>query len=82
MPSPAVLESLDALFAQMVAQQREKVLALARQRNPKLTAEDIMNPENFPEIDSDGPFNFEDGILSGLVSAQIAVRAEFKRLSA
>ncbi|MFN7132501.1 MAG: hypothetical protein ACK4N5_10495 [Myxococcales bacterium] len=75
-----VLAELEQLFDGMLEHQRAKVLETARRKVPTLTPEDIMNPEQFPEIYEDGPFNFEDGILSGMVSAQIAMRARLKQL--
>ncbi len=75
-----ILTELEKTFDQMLEHQRTKVLDTARRKNPQLTAEDIMNPEAFPEIYEDGPFNFEDGILSGMVSAQISVRARLKQM--
>jgi len=54
--------------------QREKVLALARRLNPKLTLEDIQNPHDFPELD-DPDWHYEDGVLTGIQTARTALRA-------
>jgi hypothetical protein len=66
---------VDEVLERIIAQQRAKVLAVARQRVPHVTCEDIMTPEGYPELWADGPFNYEDGILNGLRTAQMAVRA-------
>ena len=71
-----VLEALDRMFDQMIAQQRRKVLALARQAVPNIGPEDVLNPHDFPELKAHPTFEFEDGLLSGLVAAHIATRAE------
>ena len=39
-----------------------------------------MNPDSVPELHGDPYFNYEDGILAGTIAAQIAVRAELRRL--
>lgn len=65
----------ESLFEQMIAQQRGKVLAVARTINPRLTEDDILSPQDFPELIEDSRFNYEDGLLAGLISAQIALRA-------
>jgi hypothetical protein len=70
-----VFSEIDRLLETMIEQQRQKVLATARAKVPHLTPEDVMNPEAYPAIYEDGPFNFEDGILTGLLSAQMAIRA-------
>ena len=66
----------DAPLIQAIAQQRAKVLALARRINPRLTDDDILSPMDFPELANDPQFNYEDGILAGLISAQAVVRLE------
>jgi hypothetical protein len=71
----------DRLLSQLIEQQRAKVLRLARTLNPSLTFEDILNPQTFPELANSSGFNYEDGILAGLISAQMALRAESRRIS-
>lgn len=53
-----------------IAHQRTKVAALGRRLNPRLTADDLMSPADFPELRDDPQFNYEDGILSGLLAAK------------
>ena len=54
--------------------QREKVLALARRLNPRLTLEDVQNPHDFPELD-DPDWHYEDGVLAGIQTVRAAFRA-------
>jgi len=70
-------KSLD-LLQQMIDQQRDKLAALARSINPKLTGEDLLQPHDRPELAADPIFNYEDGILAGLISAQTALRAALR----
>lgn len=70
------------LLRTMIEQQREKVLRIGRQLNPRLTADDVMNPFDWPEVNHNPQFSFEDGLLSGLISAHAAIsarRAEAER---
>lgn len=76
---PETDEDLEALFEEMIAQQRAKVLALARSIDPRLTPDDVLSPQDFPDLVADPRFNYEDGLLAGLISAQIAVRARLRR---
>ena len=73
-----VLGLADTMYDRMIEQQRAKVLRLAREAVPNIGPEDVLNPHDFPELKAHPTFEFEDGILSGLVSAQIALRAEIK----
>jgi hypothetical protein len=58
----------------MVVRQREKLLKVAREFVPNATPEDIRNPQDFSELLNDPLFNYEDGLLAGLLSAQAALR--------
>ena len=72
------LQLCDRLFASMIQQQREKVLRLAREAVPNLSPEDVLNPHDFPQLRTHPAFEFEDGILSGLIASHLALRAEIK----
>ena len=71
-------DEFEALFDQMIAQQRAKVLVVARTINARLTEDDILSPQDFPELGEDARFNYEDGLLAGLLSAQMALRAQIR----
>src|SRR5262249_29546149 len=46
-------DTFEILFEQMIAQQRAKVLAVARTIDPRLTEDDILSPQDFPELIED-----------------------------
>jgi hypothetical protein len=73
-----MLELSSKLFERMISQQQAKVLRLAREAVPNITPEELRNPHDFPQLKEHPTFEFEDGILSGLISAQVALRAEIK----
>lgn len=75
----ATLKLAEELFDAMVRQQREKVLRLAREAVPNLGPEDVLNPNDFPKLKEHPTFDYEDGILAGVVAAQIALRAELRQ---
>ena len=66
---------IDRLMLALIEQQERKVLELGRRIHPGLTAEDIRNPHDFPALMESAEWNFEDGILAGLRSAHMALRA-------
>lgn len=68
-----VVRRVYALLDQMEQTQRDKVLTLARRILPHLTAEDIRNPHDFPDLE-DPDWHFEDGQLSGIQSVRFALR--------
>jgi hypothetical protein len=74
-------EAVEEVLAQMIAQQEEKVLALARRLVPHVTPEDVRNAHDFAPLVESADFNFEDGIRAGLTAALVAVRAARRRPS-
>lgn len=70
-----VLQQADALFDELADQQRQKVLKLAREAVPHITADDVLNPHDYPALKEHPTFEYEDGILAGILAAQTAVRA-------
>ncbi len=66
---------MDAL-EEAIVHQRAKVLAVANRINPRLTPDDVLSPGDFPELANDPLFNYEEGILAGLISAQVLRHAK------
>jgi len=76
----AALDDVLALLASMEQLQAHKVIELARRLCPGLTAEDIQNPHDFPEL-NDTDWHFADGQLAGIQSVVTALRALRERLA-
>jgi hypothetical protein len=68
--------SLERTLQELIDQQRQKLMRLAGELGVHLTSEDILNPHDFPELNRSPRFHFEDGILAGLLSAQMALRSK------
>ncbi len=75
-----ILQAIDELLVEMIAQQRKRVLEHARRLNGKLTEDDVQQPQDFPELSSSPEWQYEDGILAGYQAAQAAIRAQIRRL--
>lgn len=67
--------SIDQLLAELIAAQRARCLELARRLRPGLTEDDLTQPHDFPELLTNWHWNYEDGVLAGLLAAQAAVRS-------
>lgn len=74
-----VEDRLEGLLERMIVHQRARVLKQAQELNPRLTSEDVLQPHDYAELRESAPWNYEDGVLAGLMAAQIAVRAELRR---
>lgn len=70
--------SIEELIQEIIDYQQAKVLKVAREIVPDATPEDIRNPQDFPELVADTLFNYEDGILTGYLTLQTALRNRAK----
>jgi hypothetical protein len=71
---------IDALVQEIAAQQEACLLASGRRLIPHLTREDLLQPNDFPELEEHPHFRFEEGVLMGIRTVQTALR--FKSNSA
>jgi hypothetical protein len=65
---------IDAILARLISQQRDKIKEVALDILPDLAPEQVHDPHDYPEVTDDAMFNFEDGVLAGLMSARMALR--------
>jgi hypothetical protein len=72
-------EPFEELLEEMIADQRERLLALARRLEPDLGPDDILQPHDHPRLAASPDFNFEDGILAGYLAFRAALRASRRR---
>jgi len=54
---------------ELIAYQQEKLLKMAREIVPQVTLDDLMQPNDFPELENHPIFRYEEGILHGLQMA-------------
>ena len=73
---PEKRHSTEELIQELIEHQQAKVLKVAREIVPDATPEDIRNPQDFPDLVADTLFNYEDGILTGYLTLQTALRKQ------
>ncbi len=61
-----------------IAMQRDALVRIARRYHPHIQYDDLMQPQDYPDIDQDVHFRFEEGTLYGLERALIIVRRSLK----
>ncbi len=69
---------MEALFDSLVEAQKAKVLACAQRIIPTITPEDLLQPNDFPELELHPHFRYEEGILEGLATARMAYLARLR----
>lgn len=57
------------MLEEMIEQQKGKLLKLGREIIPHITSDDILQPNDFPELENHPVFRYEEGILAGLQAA-------------
>lgn len=68
-------ERVFTVLRELIAQQERKVIDTAGRIDARLTADDLLQPHDYPALARDPGFNYEDGLLAGLRSAEAALRA-------
>lgn len=66
---------VEEVLERMISQQRDKVRDVALDILPHLSPDELQDPQDHPEVTDDAMFNFEDGLLAGLMSARMALRS-------
>ncbi len=63
------------IIEEMVRAQEEKLASFARQIIPTITKDDLLQPNDFPELESHPYFRYEEGVLEGLLTVRMAYLA-------
>lgn len=64
-----------ALINELIEAQKGKLLASAKRIVPHVTPDDLLQPNDFPELEFHPHFRYEEGILDGLQVARTALAA-------
>jgi hypothetical protein len=56
--------------------QREKLLKMGRAIVPTLTPEDILQPNDYLELEQNPCFRYEEGVLQGMLTLQMLYQRE------
>lgn len=59
---------------EMIEHQKKVLYKRALELEPHITEEDILQPFDFPSLEKDPLFRYEEGILCGLLRAQIILK--------
>lgn len=66
------------LVEEIIDAQKAKLLICGRHFVPKLTFEDLLQPNDYPELENNPHFRFEEGLLKGEESIRAALFALFQ----
>lgn len=66
--------SIENTLDELIKMQQKQLLKLARRIVPTATSDDLLQPNDFPVLENHPDFRYEEGVLHGLQSAQMALR--------
>jgi hypothetical protein len=69
---------IEHLLEELILQQKAKLLSTARRIIPHVTPDDLLQPNDFPELELHPHFRYEEGILDGLQVVRAALNALHK----
>ncbi len=69
------VEEREKLFEELIQMQRKKMLKLAQIIVPGVVEDDLLQPFDFPDLENHAPFRYEEGVLEGFLTAQMAINA-------
>ena len=67
------MQGLLELIEEVELGQYEKLLAYGRKIRPNLTEEDLLQPNDYPELEGNPEFRHEEGILEGIRTVKAAI---------
>ena len=66
---------MQEIFDTLIELQRKKIRQCVDSILPNLTEDDLLQPNDFPQLESNPIFRYNEGVLEGLMSAQMAYLA-------
>jgi hypothetical protein len=73
--NPNDWDKIEKLIEEIADFQRKNLLATGRRIVPSLTPEDMLQPNDYLELEHHPHFRYEEGVLAGIQTIQSAVRA-------
>lgn len=64
---------MQEVMDELIEQQQKTLLALGRKIVPSATLDDLMQPNDFPELELHPFFRYEEGVLHGLQMAKASL---------
>lgn len=70
------MSAVETLMQELIVGQKKKLLSSAERIIPNITLDDLLQPNDFPELELHPHFRYEEGILDGLQVAYAALLAQ------
>jgi hypothetical protein len=67
-------DDIDKVLGEMIESQQKALLKCGQRIVPFLTMDDILQPNDFSELENHPFFRYEEGVLAGFLSIQMALK--------
>lgn len=68
-------EEINQLLNELEQNQSEQLFVTARRIVPHLTSDDLLQPNDFAELENHPNFRYEEGVLAGIQTVKMALLA-------
>ena len=68
-------EKVEQLLKELVEFHQNQLLKSGRRMIPHLTPEDLLQPNDYQELEFNPYFRYEEGLVAGIQTAQMALQA-------
>lgn len=69
---------MEKIFDELIELQKNKIKTCAASIHPNLTNDDLLQPNDFPALENNPIFRYNEGVLEGLMAAKMAYLAAKK----
>ncbi len=66
---------MEKIIEELIAQQKKRLLRSAQEIMPRIIEDDLLQPNDFPLLENNPYFRYEEGVLEGLLTARMAYLA-------
>lgn len=71
-------EKLFALLDELIEGQQKQLIRISERIIPSLTSDDLLQPNDFPELEFNPLFRYEEGVLAGMMTMRMSLLAALK----
>lgn len=67
--------AIENLLEEIKILQEKVLIENARRIIPNLTSDDLLQPNDYPELENNSNFRYEEGFFTGILTVQTAIRS-------
>ncbi len=69
------ISDAETMLEEMISRQAKELLNCARRILPFVTTDDLLQPNDYPELENHAHFRYEEGVLAGMQTVRMGLIA-------